>query len=702
MIEEAWSVRGTPPAEEQTNPGSVAQRRYGTIPLLHEVGVRRVSSAPARLGEAAPARRHRYPSRRERARKKKRLTKVQALWRGRQSRAAYRRSRRAAIQIQALWRCCRHRAVWQRTRRCCQIPPTRTRGSSPSTGMELRLAPTRLLFPAVAQVLYGAFIIRAVGVMCLQVISMSMAWNAIQGALSGHYLQSFVFLHLFNDLVNRMCGFCGASCQFPSEHGLHGHDDKPGPDSGPSGCSPGAAPGAHDAGASHTSGSTTAGASGSHGAWQPSNLSCNCVQQKVEVTTHSLSSFVSQPGTIGTGSDGLGHWTPLRLHSSGACSSHDSINSAVPVQHMSSAPTPFNHSIRFEALPNRHTETYHNLCSQSPQSHHEASRSKRPVALSCVNTSDTLRSSTGQRQALPCNALLVGIDTYATRRHLRGCVNDVRSLAPELSCLGFDCTVCIDCTYAELARTCAEFVRCTEQLVGEAPAGSCLAMLMFFALHARDKLIVECSDGEFLDLSKALIRPLNNLLSVRHDVQVVLIFISDACRVGPTPGDGNSECMEASSSPFANVLSDDRRVMSRIKNRQFASAVNWVFLYSCDPGRVAQETCHAESDEAHGVFTRHLLKHLPRLPSMNIYEWFVCVSEGVSEETRYRQRPWMNARLTFDFRLGNHETPTRALARTEIDEEEAFTQHESEQEESGILARLCRCLARTLRLRRPH
>lgn len=265
----------------------------------------------------------------------------------------------------------------------------------------------------------------------------------------------------------------------------------------------------------------------------------------------------------------------------------------------------------------------------------------------------------------PLLGLCVGNDDYeAPRKRLFSCERDASRVRDKLLELGW---------HAENVKltsntTCSQLLLCLDEFVKRVRAASVaqthtghLLLFVYFAGHAAEKqkslhlFGTDSSIKESINVEEQLVRPLNRIhLSGGRKLVIILCF--DCCR--EDLDNLTWRCHEDEDGREALAT----RGNGSLENRLFAAANDFLFLWACDPGRVASES---RANSA-GLFTEELLKHMG--DNESIADWFTKVQNAVSQRTGGIQRPCLCSRLTFPIVLKGAGTRKRQL----VPNEESF------------------------------
>ncbi|MBL8288967.1 MAG: caspase family protein [Rubrivivax sp.] len=229
------------------------------------------------------------------------------------------------------------------------------------------------------------------------------------------------------------------------------------------------------------------------------------------------------------------------------------------------------------------------------------------------------------------HALLIGNAQYA-QSPLRNPENDARDLGEALRALGFEVTVLLNATRAQMLEATARFARRLDRnalsLVyfgghGVQVGGRnfVLPILPANALKSGDDLPAQAVSLEAMMAPLASARPRFNLV------------VLDACRDNPF-GDGRQRGGLAPLDAPPNTL----------------------VAFATSPGKVA-----FDGEGRNGTYTAHLLRHIGKR-ELRIEEVFKLVRAGVLEESRGRQLPWENTALVGELALAAYPQPLPTAA----------------------------------------
>ncbi|CAF1613201.1 unnamed protein product [Rotaria magnacalcarata] len=106
------------------------------------------------------------------------------------------------------------------------------------------------------------------------------------------------------------------------------------------------------------------------------------------------------------------------------------------------------------------------------------------------------------------------------------------------------------------------------------------------------------------------------------------IFLLDCCRTYPV--DQMNEKYRSGVEQSPNMVG--------LKEMSYAGSL---IAFACAPGAVANE-CPGERN---GLFTKHILQHISK-PDQDIRKILADVTNGVAQESNFRQRPYLSVSLT--------------------------------------------------------
>jgi TPR repeat protein len=220
-------------------------------------------------------------------------------------------------------------------------------------------------------------------------------------------------------------------------------------------------------------------------------------------------------------------------------------------------------------------------------------------------------------------ALLIGNSNYASSP-LVNPVNDARAMKKALTDLGFQVSLLENATLKEMSIAVRQF---GDKLRTGGGVG-----VFYYAGHGmqikgRNYLIPVAAElmreDEVAYTAMEVGALLDKMESARNRINIVIL---DACRNNPFTRSGRSatQGLVQMDAPIGTYIS-------------FATA----------PGRIASDGFEG-SDDANGLFTRHLLGAL-RLPGLKVEDVFKQVRVKVMQESDGVQVPWDNSSLTGDF-----------------------------------------------------
>ena len=223
----------------------------------------------------------------------------------------------------------------------------------------------------------------------------------------------------------------------------------------------------------------------------------------------------------------------------------------------------------------------------------------------------------------PRTALLIGNSNYASSP-LVNPVNDARAMKKALTELGFQVNLLENATLKEMSIAVRQF---GDKLRSGGGVG-----VFYYAGHGmqikgRNYLIPVAAElmreDEVAYTAMEVGALLDKMESARNRINIVIL---DACRNNPFTRSGRSatQGLVQMDAPIGTYIS-------------FATA----------PGRIASDGFEG-SDDANGLFTRHLLGAL-RMPGLKVEDVFKQVRVKVMQESDGVQVPWDNSSLTGDF-----------------------------------------------------
>lgn len=225
--------------------------------------------------------------------------------------------------------------------------------------------------------------------------------------------------------------------------------------------------------------------------------------------------------------------------------------------------------------------------------------------------------------AEPRTALLIGNSNYASSP-LVNPVNDARAMKKALTELGFQVSLLENASLKEMSIAVRQF---GDKLRSGGGVG-----VFYYAGHGmqikgRNYLIPVAAElmreDEVAYTAMEVGALLDKMESARNRINIVIL---DACRNNPFTRSGRSatQGLVQMDAPIGTYIS-------------FATA----------PGRIASDGFEG-SDDANGLFTRHLLSAL-RQPGLKVEDVFKLVRVKVMQESDGVQVPWDNSSLTGDF-----------------------------------------------------
>jgi hypothetical protein len=255
----------------------------------------------------------------------------------------------------------------------------------------------------------------------------------------------------------------------------------------------------------------------------------------------------------------------------------------------------------------------------------------------------------------PKVALVLGNSDYRSAPALRNPVNDANAIAEVLKGFGFDVTLKLNGTRAEMEAAIAAHILRLAQGKGVGLfyyAGHGLQLSWTNFLVPVDAAIRKAEDVQAgcVDLSGLMV-------GVRKAANPMNIVILDACRENPFERD------------------------FRVSNKgltQMDAPNDTLLAYATAPGNVA-----ADGDGVNGLYTESLLKEI-RAPETRVEDVFKRVRLDVRRKTSGAQVPWESTSLEEDFWF----LPPRRLA--QIADERARKERESEEGERKFKEELAR------------
>jgi len=245
----------------------------------------------------------------------------------------------------------------------------------------------------------------------------------------------------------------------------------------------------------------------------------------------------------------------------------------------------------------------------------------------------------------PALALVVGIDEYELpRQRLRFCTRDATCMHQRLLELGWhdDCAqLKHDLSAEELLHATESFVSrvqgAVEFSVMEERDNHDLLIVIYFAGHAVEKdgalWLLPTNSNDGVNVQDMFVRPLNRMhLPDGRKLVAILCFDSSSKDLGNLS--------------WLSVCEDERtprltlRGNRALKSNISATPNEFLFLWACDPGRVAS------ANQTNVLFTDELLQRLGRNDSQSILELFTDVQSAVAERVLDRQCPQQYSTLT--------------------------------------------------------
>ena len=225
----------------------------------------------------------------------------------------------------------------------------------------------------------------------------------------------------------------------------------------------------------------------------------------------------------------------------------------------------------------------------------------------------------GALSRAPKQALVIGIGRYK-QSPLKNPVNDARGMAAALKSTGFNVTLGLELTQANLREAINAY---GESLIKAKAVG-----LFYFAGHGvqldwRNYLIPV--DAEILSIEQLRARAIdvNTLIEgIRKAGNPMNIIILDACR----------------DNPFAGEARVEQRGLA-----QLDAPPGTLLAYATSPGNTAND---GEGDN--GLYTEHLLREI-RVPETKVEDVFKRVRLGVRRRSNGQQIPWESTSLEEDF-----------------------------------------------------
>lgn len=212
-------------------------------------------------------------------------------------------------------------------------------------------------------------------------------------------------------------------------------------------------------------------------------------------------------------------------------------------------------------------------------------------------------------------ALVIGNDAYQVAPLLNS-VNDAKSVAKELTQLGFKVDLLTNASYSQMSAAMDRFANTV--------SGSSNAVaLVYFSGHGlqhvdRNLLLgtdvtKDAVDSKSVDIQKIL-------ASIRPGMNSSYFVVLDACR--------------------QYTLSDNKKGLAPID-----APPGTLIAFSTSPGRVASD---GDVKDGNGVYTKYFVKHL-KTPGAPVETIFKKVRASVLAETSGEQIPWENSSMLRDF-----------------------------------------------------
>jgi len=238
-------------------------------------------------------------------------------------------------------------------------------------------------------------------------------------------------------------------------------------------------------------------------------------------------------------------------------------------------------------------------------------------------------------------ALLIGNDDYEMPlRCLNCCAQDAGRMKDKLIELGWhpeSIQLLLNTTGENLNHSIVDFVRSA----GETISTEHVVIFFYYAGHAREANrtleLMPVDASQPLSVERQLVRELNHT-QLTGDRKLVSILCFDACREDTV--NLTWRCLDGLSTEGSQF---GMRGLDGIRNRLFASNNDFLFLWACDPGRVAGES----AEKGGGCFTDELVRSLgPSDAQEDFLTIYTRVQNAVATRTCNRQRPRLDSRLT--------------------------------------------------------
>jgi Caspase domain len=240
-------------------------------------------------------------------------------------------------------------------------------------------------------------------------------------------------------------------------------------------------------------------------------------------------------------------------------------------------------------------------------------------------------------------ALVVGISQYDHAPALANTLNDARDMSAALKRMGFDVEAVLDPTRTELEAAIRRY--------GDKSADA-EASVFHYSGHALEAtghnwlLPTTMKLNNARDLRFEAI-DLNTVLEQTDGAKVSIIFL-DACR----------------DNPFLRRLTGDRRAVgSGGLARVDASAEGMLVAFATAPGQFAFD---GDKKAKNSPFTAALLHHI-ETKGLEVKALLARVTKAVLDETKGKQRPWVNSSLQGDFYFRPGDVTPVAKAATDLD-----------------------------------
>ncbi len=220
---------------------------------------------------------------------------------------------------------------------------------------------------------------------------------------------------------------------------------------------------------------------------------------------------------------------------------------------------------------------------------------------------------------LPKVALVLGNGKYK-QAPLKNPANDARAIGEILKELGFDVTLKVDASKADM-------VAAVQAYVGTLAAKKCVG-LFYYAGHG-----LQLAWKNYMVPVDAVVRTIGDVGKHAVGVNALMeglskagnpmnVVILDACR----------------DNPFGNLKGVDQKGLS-----QMDAPTHTLLAYATSPGNVA-----SDGDGANGLYTENLLHEL-KVPEAKIEDVFKRVRLGVRRKSNGGQIPWESTSLEEDF-----------------------------------------------------